>query len=191
MRSVRVIPCLDVDAGRVVKGVNFVEPASTPATPPSWPPATTPRGPTRSSSSTSPPRPTPATPWSTWPGAPPRPCSSPSPSAAASAAPDDARLLLRAGADKVGVNTAAVVRPELVTELAGEFGAQCVVVAIDARRRPEAEGGGWQVFTHGGRNPTGRDAVAWAGRVREREARARSSSRRWIATAPATATTSS
>jgi cyclase len=72
--------------------------------------------------------------------------------------PDDARLLLRAGADKVGVNTAAVARPELVTEMAGEFGAQCVVVAIDARRRD----GGWEVFTHGGRTPTGRDALAWA-----------------------------
>jgi cyclase len=72
--------------------------------------------------------------------------------------PDDARLLLRAGADKVGVNTAAVARPELVTEMAGEFGAQCVVVAIDARRRD----GGWEVFTHGGRTPTGRDALDWA-----------------------------
>jgi cyclase len=70
---------------------------------------------------------------------------------------DDARRLLRAGADKVGVNTAAVARPELVTELAGEFGSQCVVVAIDARRWP----GGWGVFTHGGRTPAGRDAVAW------------------------------
>jgi cyclase len=82
--------------------------------------------------------------------------------------PDDARLLLRAGADKVGVNTAAVARPELVTEMAGEFGAQCVVVAIDARRRADrgdgggGGGGGWEVFTHGGRTPTGRDAIAWA-----------------------------
>jgi cyclase len=83
--------------------------------------------------------------------------------------PDDARALLRAGADKVGVNTAAVARPELVTELAAEFGSQCVVVAIDARRRPRprpdgdpAGAGGWEVFTHGGRTPTGRDAIAWA-----------------------------
>src|SRR5262249_29699107 len=67
---------------------------------------------------------------------------------------DDARRLLRAGADKVGVNTAAVQRPEIVGEIAREFGNQCVVVAIDAHR-----GGG---FTHGGRPPTGRDAVAWA-----------------------------
>jgi imidazole glycerol-phosphate synthase subunit HisF len=72
---------------------------------------------------------------------------------------DDGRRLLRAGAEKVGVNTAAVERPELVAELAAEFGAQCVVVAIDARRRPA---GGWEVTTHGGRTPTGIDAVTWA-----------------------------
>ncbi|HET6795283.1 MAG TPA: imidazole glycerol phosphate synthase subunit HisF [Acidimicrobiales bacterium] len=72
---------------------------------------------------------------------------------------EDARRLLRAGADKVGVNTAAVERPQLVAELAAEFGAQCVVVAIDARRRPE---GGFEVHTHGGRRPTGYDAVTWA-----------------------------
>ena len=75
---------------------------------------------------------------------------------------DDARRLLRAGADKVGVNTAAVERPALVRDIADEFGAQCAVVAIDARARPAAEGGGWEVYTHGGRRPTGRDAVAWA-----------------------------
>src|SRR5207245_1177160 len=71
---------------------------------------------------------------------------------------DDARRLLRAGADKVSVNTAAVSRPQVVSELATEFGAQCVVVAIDARRAP----GGFEVFTHGGRKPTGLDAVSWA-----------------------------
>jgi cyclase len=74
---------------------------------------------------------------------------------------DDARALLRAGADKVSVNTAALERPELITELADEFGAQCVVVAIDARRKPT---GGWEVHTHGGRRPTGIDAVGWAAR---------------------------
>ena len=73
---------------------------------------------------------------------------------------DDARRLLRAGADKVGVNTAAVNRPEIVSELSREFGAQCVVVAIDARRRTDAEG--FEVYTHGGRTPTGRDALEWA-----------------------------
>jgi cyclase len=79
---------------------------------------------------------------------------------------EDARELLRAGADKVALNTAAVDRPELVAEIADEFGAQCVVVAIDARRRT-GEGAGdaasWEVYTHGGRTPTGRDVVAWAG----------------------------
>jgi cyclase len=75
---------------------------------------------------------------------------------------DDARRLLMAGAEKVGVNTAAVERPELVAELAAEYGAQCVVVAIDARRRP---GGGFDVYTHGGRTPTGVDAIEWARRA--------------------------
>jgi cyclase len=80
---------------------------------------------------------------------------------------DDARRLLRAGADKVAVNTAALERPELVTELAGEFGAQCVVVAIDARRRSDGAPAGWEVCTHGGRRPTGSDALAWAARAAE------------------------
>jgi cyclase len=72
---------------------------------------------------------------------------------------DDARALLRAGADKVSVNTAAVERPELITEIATEFGAQCVVCAVDARRR--GGGSGWEVFVHGGRTATGLDAIAW------------------------------
>jgi len=80
-------------------------------------------------------------------------------------ATDDARRLLRAGADKVGVNTAAVERPRLVREIADEFGAQCAVVAIDARAR--ADGSGWEVYTHGGRTPTGMDVVAWAIRCAE------------------------
>ena len=75
---------------------------------------------------------------------------------------EDARALLRAGADKVGVNTAAVDRPGLIPELADEFGAQCVVVSVDARRRDADRGGGWELFTHGGRTPTGKDAVSWA-----------------------------
>jgi cyclase len=74
---------------------------------------------------------------------------------------EDARRLLRAGADKVAVNTAAVERPQLVREIADEFGGQCAVVAIDARARTDG-GTGWQVHTHGGRTPVGRDAVAWA-----------------------------
>jgi len=75
---------------------------------------------------------------------------------------DDARRLLRAGADKVSVNTAAVERPDLVAEIAAEFGSQCATVAIDARRTPD---GRFEVFTHGGRTPTGIDAVEWAQRV--------------------------
>ena len=75
-------------------------------------------------------------------------------------AAEDARRLLRAGADKVAVNTAAVERPELVADIADEFGGQCAVVAIDARGR--ADGDGWEVYTHGGRTPTGLDVVAWA-----------------------------
>jgi cyclase len=71
---------------------------------------------------------------------------------------DDAQRLLRAGADKVAINTAALLDPELVAILADEFGAQCVVVAVDARRT----GDHWEVFTHGGRRGTGRDAVEWA-----------------------------
>jgi imidazole glycerol-phosphate synthase subunit HisF len=77
---------------------------------------------------------------------------------------EDARRLLRAGADKVAVNSAAVERPGLVAELAAEFGAQCVVVAIDARARPD---GGWEVCTHGGRRPTGVDARGWAAEAAE------------------------
>ena len=73
---------------------------------------------------------------------------------------DDARRLLRAGADKVSVNTSAVERPVLIGELSGEYGAQCVVCAIDAKARPG--GGGWEVYVHGGRTPTGRDVLAWA-----------------------------
>ncbi len=71
----------------------------------------------------------------------------------------DAQGVLDAGSDKVSVNSAAVARPELVGELADVFGAQCVVLAIDAKAAP---GGGWEVFVAGGRTGTGRDAVAWA-----------------------------
>jgi cyclase len=75
---------------------------------------------------------------------------------------EDARRMLRAGADKVSVNTAAVERPELISEIATEFGAQCVVCAIDAKRRSDDPGAGWEVYLHGGRTPTGIDAVEWA-----------------------------
>jgi cyclase len=71
----------------------------------------------------------------------------------------DAHAVLDAGADKVSINSAALARPELIGELAQVFGAQCVVLAIDAKRRPD---GGYEAFVAGGRTPTGRDAVAWA-----------------------------
>ena len=88
---------------------------------------------------------------------------------------DDVRRLLNAGADKISINTAAVQTPRLVADASARFGAQCIVVAIDARRRvdsePDArrgpEASGWEVFTHGGRTATGLDAVDWAREVVE------------------------
>ena len=157
MRSVRVIPCLDVDAGRVVKGVQFVglrdagDPAELAArydaegadevvfldiTASSDGRETMVDVVSRTAEQV-------FIPLTVGGGV---------------RVVDDARRLLRAGADKVGVNSAAVGRSELVQELATEFGAQCVVVAIDARRVT----GGWEVYTHGGRKPTGLDAVSWA-----------------------------
>jgi cyclase len=76
---------------------------------------------------------------------------------------EDVRRMLHAGADKVSLNTAAIERPDTIAEGAGEFGAQCIVVAIDARRRVgDDPSGGWEVTTHGGRRPAGLDAVEWA-----------------------------
>jgi cyclase len=80
---------------------------------------------------------------------------------------DDAQAVLDAGADKVSVNSAALARPELIDELAATFGAQCIVLAIDAKAR---DGGGWEAYVAGGRTPTGRDAVAWAREGSERGA---------------------
>jgi len=80
---------------------------------------------------------------------------------------DDIRKLLLAGADKVSINTAAVDRPEFVSEASEKFGNQCIVVAIDAKATGE---GTWEVFTHGGRNPTGIDAVEWAKQMTARGA---------------------
>jgi len=161
VRSVRVIPCLDVDAGRVVKGVNFVglrdagDPVELAArydaegadelvfldiTASSDARGTMVDVARRVAGEV-------FIPFTVGGGV---------------RTVDDARRLLMAGAEKVGVNTAAVERPALVAKLAAEYGAQCVVVAIDARRRP---GGGFEVYTHGGRAPTGVDAVEWAQRA--------------------------
>lgn len=81
---------------------------------------------------------------------------------------EDIRGALKAGADKVSLNTAAIQRPDLVNEGSREFGNQCIVVAIDARKRTDAPG--WEVYTHGGRRPTGIDVVAWAREVVDRGA---------------------
>jgi imidazole glycerol-phosphate synthase subunit HisF len=82
----------------------------------------------------------------------------------------DADALLRAGADKVAVNTAAVADPRLLEDLARRFGSQAVVLALDARRRTASTAAEWEVFVNGGRTPTGRDAVAWATEAAERGA---------------------
>ena len=161
MLGIRVIPCLDVDAGRVVKGVNFVgirdagDPVELAA-----------RYDTEGAdelvfldiTASSDARDTMVhvvervadevfIPFTVGGGV---------------RTVDDARRMLRAGADKVSFNTAAVNDPDIVRASAEEFGSQCVVVAIDARRRPK---GGWEVVTHGGRVPTGLDAIEWAQRV--------------------------
>jgi cyclase len=161
VRSVRVVPCLDVDAGRVVKGINFVglrdagDPVELAArydaegadelvfldiTASSDARDTLVDVARRVAEEV-------FIPFTVGGGV---------------RSVDDARRLLRAGAEKVSVNTAAVERPDLVGELATEFGAQCVVVAIDARRRATR---GFEVYTHGGRTPTGIDAVSWAREV--------------------------
>jgi cyclase len=162
MRSVRVIPCLDVDAGRVVKGVNFVglrdagDPVELAArydaegadelvfldiTASSDGRDTMVEVARRTAEEV-------FIPFTIGGGV---------------RSVEDARRLLRVGADKVSINSAAVDRPSLVTELATEFGAQCVVVAIDARR--QVDGSGHEVFVHGGRTGAGRLAVEWAQEV--------------------------
>ena len=101
----------------------------------------------------------------------------------------DVLALLQAGADKVSINTAAVEEPDLVTQVADRLGSANLIVAIDARRREfENPGAGWEVYTHGGRRPTGIDALEWALRV-ERAGRGRSCSRAWTTTGLSRATT--
>lgn len=168
MRTARVIPCLDVDAGRVVKGVNFIglrdagDPVELAArydaegadelvfldiTASSDGRETVVDMVRRTAEQV-------FIPFTIGGGI---------------RTVDDARRMLRAGADKVSINTAAVDRPELISEIAGEFGNQCVVVAIDARaRRADVDGSsaaGWEVFVHGGRTATGLDVIEWAQRA--------------------------
>lgn len=81
---------------------------------------------------------------------------------------EDVRRLLNAGADKISINTSAVQNPALVAEAAARYGSQCIVVAVDARRRDRDDPGkGWEVFTHGGRTPTGLDVIDWARKAAE------------------------
>jgi cyclase len=157
VRSVRIVPCLDVDRGRVVKGVNFVElrDAGDPVelarrygeegadelvfldiTASSDDRRTMVDVVARTADEV-------FIPLTVGGGV---------------RSLEDARALLRAGADKVAVNSAAIARPEVIEEIAGTFGAQCVVVAIDVKRSAS----GFEVYTHGGRRPTGIDALAWA-----------------------------
>ena len=160
VRAVRVIPCLDVDAGRVVKGVNFIDIRDA-GDPVELAAAYDAQGADElvflDITASSDRRDTTVEmarhvaeevfiPFTIGGGI---------------RTVDDARRLLMAGADKVSVNTAAVDAPELVDAISAEFGAQCCVVAIDARRS-DATAGGFEVVTHGGRTPTGLDAVAWA-----------------------------
>ena len=166
MKTVRVIPCLDVDAGRVVKGVNFVslrdagDPVELAAqydaqgadeiifldiTASSDNRETIVDLAERAAEQV-------FIPFTIGGGI---------------RSVDDARLLLRAGADKVSVNSAAVERPELITELADSFGSQCVVVAVDAKSNNDET---WIVYVKGGREDTGLDAVAWSKEVARRGA---------------------
>ena len=80
---------------------------------------------------------------------------------------EDVRRLLNAGADKVSINTAAVENPQLVADATGHYGSQCIVVAVDAKRVPGAGPPRWEVFTHGGRKPTGLDALEWGRKMQE------------------------
>lgn len=168
MRAARIIPCMDVDNGRVVKGVNFVDlvdagdPVELAArydaqgadelvfldiTASSDGRETTVEMVRRAAEEV-------YIPFTIGGGI---------------RTVDDARRLLRVGADKIAVNSAAVQRPELLTEIAREFGSQCVVASIDARRS-EATDSGFEVFIHGGRTPTGIDALEYAQEVERRGA---------------------
>lgn len=85
---------------------------------------------------------------------------------------EDIRLMLKSGADKVSINTAAIANPQVIVEAAERFGSQCIVVAVDAKRRADFDFvrgpfGNWEVYSHGGRNPTGLDALEWTLRVQE------------------------
>ena len=164
--AVRVIPCLDVDAGRVVKGVQLRRASATPAIRSSSRRATTPRAPTSSCSSTSPRRATTATRWCTSSSRSPSRCSSRSPSAGDPHASKTCAGCCARAPTRCRSTPRRSTIPTSCARAADEFGAQCIVVAIDARRRnADDPGAGWEVVTHGGRTPTGLDAVEWAEQV--------------------------
>ncbi|GAA1052633.1 imidazole glycerol phosphate synthase subunit HisF [Dietzia natronolimnaea] len=164
--ATRVIPCLDVDAGRVVKGVNFLDLRDA-GDPVELAAAYDAQGAdeltfldvTASSSGRG-----------TMLDVVTRTAEQvfiPLTVGGGVRAAEDVDQLLRAGADKVSVNTAAIARPELLEELSRRFGSQCIVLSVDARTVPEGEAptpSGWEVTTHGGRRGTGIDAVEWARR---------------------------
>jgi cyclase len=166
MLSIRIIPCLDVKDGRVVKGVNFVDlqDAGDPAEQAAFYDAQGAdeicfldisaskegRGALLDVVARAAER-----------------CFTPLTVGGGVRTPEDVRALLRAGADKAAINTAAIRTPELIDACARTFGAQCIVVAIDAKQvGPDR----WEIFTHGGERPTGRDAVAFAREAAERGA---------------------
>jgi imidazole glycerol-phosphate synthase subunit HisF len=161
MLKVRIIPCLDVHAGRVVKGVNFVDLIDA-GDPVEQAKVYDAAGAdelcfldiTASHENRE-------TIYDVVRGTAER-CFMPLTVGGGVRTTDDIRKLLLAGADKVSINTAAVHRPEFVAEASERFGAQCIVVAIDAKRTGPAT---WEIFTHGGRKPTGIDAVEWAKRM--------------------------
>ena len=167
--ATRVIPCLDVDAGRVVKGVNFLDLRDA-GDPVELAAAYDEQGAdeltfldvTASSSGRG-----------TMIDVVKRTAEQvfiPLTVGGGIRAEEDVDQLLRAGADKVSVNTAAIARPELLAELSRRFGSQCIVLSVDARTVPEGEAptpSGWEVTTHGGRRGTGIDAIEWARRGQE------------------------
>ena len=163
---VRVIPCLDVRDGRVVKGVNFVDlkDAGDPVEQAQAYDAAGADEPCFLAISASPEgRGTLLD--MVWRTA--EVCFMPLTVGGGVRSVEDARALLLAGADKVAVNSAAVTRPELVREIAEKFGSQCVVASVDARASTSGEVRGWEIYTHGGRKPTGIDAVEHAVRLAE------------------------
>ena len=167
MHYKRVIPCLDVDAGRVVKGVGLRRSARRRRSRRAGVPlrrrrrrrARVPRHHGDLGQARAPP--------SSWLAATADDVFVPFTIGGGIRSVDDAQAVLDAGADKVSVNSAALARPELLDELASTFGAQCVVLAIDAKAR---DSNGWEAYVAGGRTPTGRDAVAWAREGSERGA---------------------